>query len=167
VRRVALTAGLVGLAASGLGAALVLTAAGAHAVGQSSSAPLTLTIYPPTTTVAPIPTPLAPAGLLNLLAAGQATTLDARLRQPLETLLASRPSLARELTPISASPAAEAVVLLASLDSGLPVMDATAPLVSRMAYDAAHVSDPAQAAGVLLRIELLTRAAALMQGGRS
>ena len=162
MRRVALAAGLIALAASGMGVAVSLPAASAHS-GRQSSTPLTITIFPPTTTAAPTGT--GAAELLTLFAAGKADTLDARLREPLKTLLASRSSLAHEFDPISASPAAEAVVLLTVLDTaGYPLMNAIAPLVTRMAYDAAH-RDAAHAAGVLLSIELLTRATALTQKG--
>ncbi len=164
--RVAVAAGLIALAAAGLYVAVVLPAASAPArFAHLATTPLTITIAPPTPTIVAKTPPVVPAALASILATGEAGNLDARLRPSVGQWLRSQPSLAVELGPLSASPAAQCVLLLATLDAkDYPAMSAIAPIVVRLAYAAAHGNG---GSGVLLTIERLARAAALLERARS
>jgi hypothetical protein len=168
MRRMAVAAGLIALAAAGLYVAVVLPAASAPArFAHLATTPLTITIAPPTVPIATTPKapPVAPAALASILASGEAANLDARLRPSLGELLRTQPRIAAELGPLSPSPAAESVLLLAALDAkDYPAMSAIAPIVVRLAYAAAHGSG---GSGILLTIERLARAAALLERARS
>jgi hypothetical protein len=171
MRRVALAAGLIALAGAGLNVEAILpaTSVPSRAGSLASGAPLTLTIYPPTTSVASTPSgapppPLTAAALLNLFATSKAADLDAILHSRLKSWLVVQASLPVELSQISVSPAAQGVLLLVAIDAGAyPVINAIAPLVSRLAVAAAHLANPAQLPGMLLTIERLARSAARLQ----
>jgi hypothetical protein len=164
--RVAVAAGLIALAAGGLSIAVVLPAASAPArLARQATPPLTITIAPPTPTIVAKTPPVVPAALASILATGEAGTLDARLRPLVSELLRTQPSLALELGPLGASPAAQCVLLLAALDAkDYPAMSAIAPVVVRLDYAAAHGNG---GSGVLLTIERLARAAALLARARA
>lgn len=166
MRRVVVAVGLIALAAAGSSIALVLPAASAPAsAARLATTPLTITIAPPPVTSTTSSSPVAPAALVSILATGDATNLDARLRPSVAKWLRTQPSLAAELGPLSASPAAECVLLLAAFDAkDYPTMGAVAPIVVRLAYAEAHGSG---GPGVLLTIERLARAAALLGRARS